>query len=64
MVTVKSKATPGDSGDSSFSQFYHGVEFLFAWLMVHGVLLVSLLTNVLVILVASLTRKQNKTQRA
>lgn len=63
MVTMKSKANPGDSGDTSFSRFYHGMEFLFAWFMVHGVLLVSLLTNVLVILVASLTRKQNKTQR-
>lgn len=63
MVTMKTKATPGDSGDSSFSRFYHGMEFLFAWFMVHGGLLVSLLSNVLVTLVASLTRKQNKTQR-
>lgn len=62
MVTMKSKANPGDSQTPSFSRFY--VDGIFVC-MVYGSrsLLVSLLTNVLVILVASLMRKQNKTQR-
>ena len=55
MVTVKSKATTEES--VVFPQFYHGMEFLFAWFMVHGGLFVCLLTNVLVIVLASLTRR-------